>query len=174
VLLAVFGLLCMLTAPRAEANTYGTWGLYGDRYWQVMANVINPLNGATYTTYGGTYVYVPHSGNYENRLQNSNAEGMSPHFYTLVGSLQRYDRGFAYWRYFNDEIRGYTQPSQPQAAWSVYGWRNPPTDNYWDYVSVSPPNTWNLCDAITHATDHAIGYVSRSISERQYYKTIRQ
>lgn len=171
-LLFLLSLLALLAlAPRtAQAQTYSYWNLYGDRWWRVMADVRNPLDGKTYVSSQST-VPVPHNAYYHNDLYHSDANGLAPHFYSMVGSLQRYDRGYAYWRYFQDEHRSGWYPSNYGVEYSYYGWWNPPSSYYWDYVSISPTGTWNLCDAIAEATDQTIGYVSISVAERVYYKT---
>lgn len=168
--LAALCALCALMPRTAKAQTYGSWGYYGDRWWRVMADVRNPRDGSTYVSTNGTTGSVPHDGAYENILQSYATEGMLPHFYTIVGDLRRYDRGGQFWRYFDDQIRGYTQPQNAGATYSRYRITNPWYGSYWDNVYVSPTNTWHLCDATTQAYDHDLGYTSRWVSERIYYK----
>jgi len=178
-LLAVIVTVIALFTPQiVQATTYSYWYPYTDTRgttivncrWRVMADVQYPYNWYNYYPSSASSANVPHLTYNGVFLEALSTLGLGTSYMSLVSDMRRWDSRYNEWVYFPDVIlSGYYPPYEGPMYYSRT-FKNP-YNGYPDYdvIGLTPANEWNHCDGLMQATNLELGYLSISITERQFY-----
>jgi len=117
----------------------------------------------------GNKAQVPHQSYHGFRLEALSNYGLGTAYMTLIGSLQRWDAGGGFWRYFDDTIiSGYFPPNEGPMYYET-GRKNPYAfyGPWYDWVYVT--SYTDYVDAFTQVTNHELGYATIEVGERTPY-----